>query len=242
MKTKRIIALVAILMCTTAFAQTTRSERSQSSSEKGWNSIYASYNMLKYSKQMFGFNKAYNGLSIGYDRAFILSSKLPLYMEIGGAIQYAGQYIKDYDWDDDNSKITANLLSVKVPVSVLYRWNIHGSKWSIVPKAGLDGRWNIVGVGKDMYDDEDWSYNVKRITDKYNMFKGESKGEDEDPDDGLYGSGAKCNRFQAGWHIGVNVEYNSLLFGIAYTTDINAFCRQFDAHFRTLAVTIGYRF
>lgn len=140
MKTKRIIALVAILMCTTAFAQTTRSEGSQSPSEKGWNSIYASYNMLKYSKQMVEFNKAYNGLSIGYDRAFILSSKLPLYMEIGGAIQYAGQYIKDYDWDDDNSKMTANLLSVKVPVSVLYRWNIPGSKWSIVPKAGLDGR------------------------------------------------------------------------------------------------------
>lgn len=118
MKLKHIFVITAMLMSTTAFAQFTHSGgRNQSSAEEGWNSIYASYNMLKYSQEMLSGNKAYNGFSIGYDRAIGLTSKIPLYVEIGGAIQYAGQNIKTND--EDHVKTTSNLLSVKVPVSVL---------------------------------------------------------------------------------------------------------------------------
>ena len=244
MKTKRIIALVAILMCTTAFAQTTRSEGSQSSSEKGWNSIYASYNMLKYSQEMFGYNKAYNGFSIGYDRAIGLTSKIPFYVEIGGAIQYAGQYIKANDEDND-VKATSNLLSVKVPVSILYRWNVANSNWSIIPKAGFDGRFNVLGKGIETYTDSDYSHKLTTTTNRYNMFKEGENG--KDGYNGLNASGDKCSRFQVGWHVGANVEYKSLLLGITYGADMNAFCKEYsefvsNIHFKTLSITIGYKF
>lgn len=239
MKIKHIFVVAAMLMSTTAFAQFTRNgSRNQSSTEDGWNSIYASYNMLKHSQEMFGFNKAYNGFSIGYDRAIGLASNIPLYIEIGGAIQYAGQSVKDDD-EDGYEKTTSNLLSVKVPVSVIYRLNISNSNWSIIPKFGFDGRFNVLGKGKSTYTYEDYHSNKVTETYKYDMFKVGKKGEDG----GLNDSGNKCSRFQAGWHIGANVEYKSLLFGVTYGTDMNAFCKDDNnVHFKTLAISVGRKF
>lgn len=243
MKIKHIFVITAMLMSTTAFAQFTHSGgRNQSSSEEGWNSIYASYNMLKYSQEMFGWNKAYNGFSVGYDRAIGLTSKIPLYIEIGGAIQYAGQSVKSND--EDYEKTTSNLLSVKVPVSVLYRYNIANSNWSIIPKAGFDGRFNVLGKGKETYTDYHYSDKLT-ITNRYNMFKEGENG--KDGYNGLNASGDKCSRFQVGWHVGANVEYKSLLLGITYGTDMNAFCKEFNEtvyniHFKTLLITIGHKF
>ena len=245
MKNKHIFVITAMLMSTTAFAQFTHSGgRNLSSVEKGWNSIYASYNMLKYSQEMFDYNKAYNGFSVGYDRAIGLISKIPLYVEIGGAIQYARQSVKDNNEDD--SKTTSNLLSVKVPVSVLYRWNIANSNWSIIPKAGFDGRFNVLGKGKETYTELYSSSLIKHvITNKYNMFKEGENGKDRY--NGLNAKGDKCSRFQVGWHVGANVEYKSLLLGITYGADMNAFCKKYceivsNVHFKTLSITIGHKF
>lgn len=244
MKLKHIFVITAMLMSTTAFAQFTHSGgRNQSSAEEGWNSIYASYNMLKYSQEMLGYNKAYNGFSIGYDRAIGLTSKIPLYVEIGGAIQYAGQKVNEED-DESNAKTTSNLLSVKVPVSILYRWNVANSNWSIIPKAGFDGRFNVLGKGKETYTASDHSHEFT-TTNRYNMFKEGENG--KDVYNGLNASGDKCSRFQVGWHVGANVEYKSLLLGITYGADMNAFCKEYceivsNIHFKTLSITIGHKF
>lgn len=241
MKIKHFFVITAMLMSTTAFAQFTHSGgRNQSSVEKGWNSIYASYNMLKYSQEMFVYNKAYNGFSVGYDRAIGLISKIPLYVEIGGAIQYAGQNIKDNV--GGYVKTTSNLLSVKVPVSILYRWNVANSNWSIIPKAGFDGRFNVLGKGKETSSDYSHKFTT---TNRYNMFKEGENG--EDGYNGLNALGDKCRRFQVGWHVGANVEYKSLLLGITYGADMNAFCKEFNEtvyniHFKTLLITIGHKF
>lgn len=243
MKIKHIFVITAMLMSTTSFAQFTHSGgRNQSSAEEGWNSIYASYNMLKYSQEMLAYNKAYNGVSIGYDRAIGLTSKIPLYVEIGGAIQYAGQNIKVKN--EDNEKAASNLLSVKVPVSILYRWNVANSNWSVIPKAGFDGRFNVLGKGKVTYTDSDYSHEFT-ATNRYNMFKEGENG--KDGYNGLNASGDKCSRFQVGWHVGANVEYKSLLLGITYGADMNAFCKEFNEtvyniHFKTLSITIGHKF
>lgn len=241
MKNKHIFVITAMLMSTTAFAQFTHSgRRNLSSAEKGWNSIYVSYNMLKYSQEMFVYNKAYNGFSVGYDRAIGLISKIPLYVEIGGAIQYAGQNIKDNV--GGYVKTTSNLLSVKVPVSILYRWNVANSNWSIIPKAGFDGRFNVLGKGKETSSDYSHKFTT---TNRYNMFKEGENG--EDGYNGLNALGDKCRRFQVGWHVGANVEYKSLLLGITYGADMNAFCKEFNEtvyniHFKTLLITIGHKF
>lgn len=242
MKVKHIFVITAMLMSTTAFAQFTHSGgRNQSSAEEGWNSIYASYNMLKYSQEMAGYNKAYNGFSIGYDRAIGLTSKIPLYVEIGGAIQYAGQKVNEED-DESNAKTTSNLLSVKVPVSILYRWNVANSNWSIIPKAGFDGRFNVLGKGTYTASDHSHKFTT---TNRYNMFKEGENG--KDVYNGLNASGDKCSRFQVGWHVGANVEYKSLLLGITYGADMNAFCKEYceivsNIHFKTLSITIGHKF
>jgi len=231
MKLKQIIVIAAMFMSTTAFAQFTQNgTKNQSPVEKGWNSIYVSYNMLKYSQAAIlemwdsGYNKAYNGLSVGYDRAIALTSRLPLYIEVGGAIQYARQHIKE-----DDGSVNINLLSGKIPVSVLYRWNIFGSNWSIVPKAGFDGRINIWGEEEDSY--KNWKDELEKQ--RYSIFK---------EDDGLYGE-AKCSRFQVGWHIGADIEYDSLFLGITYGADMNAFCKEIARiHFKTLTIAFGYKF
>ena len=48
------------------------------------------------------------------------------------------------------------------------------------------------------------------------------------------------NRFQAGWHIGVSLDYKTLHIGVEYGKDFNELCKK--AKLSTTSITLGVNF
>lgn len=255
MKIKFLALVAAMMISTTSFAQFSQSKNfSNSSNEisKGWNSLYVQYNSIGTSYSLSSFNDRYddygdeyqkaidnsglseklNAFSIGYNRAINLTPSAPLYLEIGAALQYAF-YSDEVDQDDYEGvtlKYTGNMLTAKVPVSLLYHVAIPNSDFAIEPFAGIDFKYNIIGTAK------------REVTYKY---YGETK-KDEDKLDNIFDKkdcdGHQANRFQAGWHVGANFVYKKAFIGISYGQDFSKFHDDIDLKFNTLSATLGCRF
>ena len=87
-----------------------------------------------------------DGFTIGYNRGIGLSSSMPLYLEVGGGLQYS---------TGSNDDVDVHLLSVVAPVSVLYHFSFPNSTIGIEPLAGLNFRYNGWGEIKDDKDTYD---------------------------------------------------------------------------------------
>lgn len=147
----RQVFLSALLMITStaAFAQFTNSSSSSSGNvSDGWNSLYVQYNPIALSRE-HGDAIWFNGFSVGYGRAFAVSSQQPFYVEAGVAAQFAFASESYYSEDMDYT-----LISVKIPVSFMYKWDVN-ENFSLVPNVGLDFRINA--YGNLSYDDEDFN-------------------------------------------------------------------------------------
>lgn len=256
MKIKFLALAAAMMISTTSFAQFSQSKSSSSSSNeisKGWNSLYVQYNSIGTSYSLSSFNNKYedygdkyqkeidksglseklNAFSIGYNRAINLTPSAPLYLEIGAALQYAfysDEATEKDHYEEVTLKYTANMLTAKVPVSLLYHVAIPNSDFAIEPFAGIDFKYNIIGTAK------------REVTYKY---YGETK-KDEDKLDNIFDKkdcdGHQANRFQAGWHVGANFVYKKAFIGISYGQDFSKFHDDIDLKFNTLSATLGCRF
>ena len=203
MKKFKLFAIVALLAtCTTASAQFTNSG-SNSTSEvdtEGWSSLYVQYNPMSIK------DLDLNGFSLGFNKAFSISNSIPLYVETGAGLQYAMGAQDDIDY---------NLFSVKIPVSLMYKYQFNNSDFAIAPYAGIDFRGNILGKMEDEGNDA-------------NIF-------DEDDMEGQ-----EAKRFQVGWHVGLNAYYGKVMLGVSYGTDLNKFI--YDEKIKTTSITLGYCF
>lgn len=253
MKIKFLALVAAMMISTTSFAQFAQFSQSKSSSNssneisKGWNSLYVQYNSIgtSYSLSSFDYGDEYqkaidnsglsdklNAFSIGYNRAINLTPSAPLYLEIGAALQYAfySDEVDQDDYEEVTLKYTGNMLTAKVPVSLLYHVAIPNSDFAIEPFAGIDFKYNIIGTAK------------REVTSKY---YGETK-KDEDKLDNIFDKkdcdGHQANRFQAGWHVGANFVYKKAFIGISYGQDFSKFHDDIDLKFNTLSATLGCRF
>lgn len=251
MKIKFLALVAAMMISTTSFAQFSQSKNfSNSSNEisKGWNSLYVQYNSIGTSYSLSSFNDRYddygdeyqkaidnsglseklNAFSIGYNRTINLTPSAPLYLEIGAALQYA--FYSDEVGQEVTLKYTGNMLTAKVPVSLLYHVAIPNSDFAIEPFAGIDFKYNIIGTAK------------REVTYKY---YDETK-KDEDKLDNIFDKkdcdGHQANRFQAGWHVGANFVYKKAFIGISYGQDFSKFHDDIDLKFNTLSATLGCRF
>ena len=131
----------------------------------------------------------------------------------------------DYDDADDSYydfSQKCNLLSLNIPVNLLYRFNITDD-FSISPYFGLDFRINLLGKNKyeETYDGDTDSWDG-------NLF------DDDDMDNEAW------KRFQAGWHIGVGFDYRIIHIAIEYGTDFNEIAEK--SKFATPAITLGLNF
>ena len=248
MKIKFLALAAAMMISTTSFAQFSQSKSSSSSSNeisKGWNSLYVQYNSIGTSYSLSSFNDRYddygdeyqkaidnsglseklNAFSIGYNRTINLTPSAPLYLEIGAALQYAFYSDEVY-----HLKYTGNMLTAKVPVSLLYHVAIPNSDFAIEPFAGIDFKYNIIGTAKAKSEE---TYNNKTY-------------KDEEKIDNIFDKkdcdGHQANRFQAGWHVGANFVYKKAFIGISYGQDFSKFHDDIDLKFKTLSATLGYRF
>ena len=162
MKIHSLIATAAMLaVSTSASAQFTNGATNKSSNDiantDGWNSEWLEYNPSTMKVDVSGAdNESFNALSLGYSRAFNISAGTPLFVEAGIGVQYSfktksigedlGFDSEDYEICDPKQKF--NMLSAKIPVSVMYAFAIPNSSVQIMPYAGIDLRFNITAKEK----------------------------------------------------------------------------------------------
>ena len=237
MKTlKTLLVLAFIGLAGTASAQFTNSNSSASSGSSMWttvktdgyNRIYVGYNGVKAKIDYPGVDDMkYPGFSIGYLRGIGLTQKVPLYLEIGGEIDF-NRYSDNMAYDDGYDLYSVDyketMLALKIPVSLAYRLSINDD-FAITPKFGFDFRLNLFGKAKMEAEGEsvDWNLFDDDEMLEYHPFAIEG-----------------YKRFQAGWHIGVGFDYKTWYLGVDYGTSFNEISEK--VKLATTSVTVGYNF
>ena len=257
-KIKFLAAAAMLAVCSSASAQFSNSKGgSQSSSvdSKGWSTIYVQYNPSTISIDVTGADdENFNAFTVGYNRAISISGSAPLYVELGGALQYSFKsvdmpdgwaYLKDLVLDEDkvDPEQKYNMLSLKVPVSIMYDWKINNSNVHIAPFAGITMRYNIFGNKKMEYNfDSDFK---KTLIDEYGKTTFEKTFSEESLDlfdkKDMGSKDATWNRFQFGWQLGVNARFNDkFLIGASYGSDFSEIYKK--AKISAWSIQLGYTF
>ena len=162
MKTlKALLVLAFVGLAGTASAQFANSGSSASGSSiwttvntDGYNRVYVGYSGVKGKIDIDGADDMkFPGFSVGYLRGIGLTQKVPLYLEVGGEIDF-----NRYSESEEGLDYKETLLGLKIPVSLVYRLNIN-ENFSISPLFGFDFRLNLMGKGKYEYDGE-WLFSI----------------------------------------------------------------------------------
>lgn len=190
----------------------------------------------------------FNGFSIDFRAAFNIVDDVPLYLETGAGLTYAwsrchdeeedSEYDPFYDVDTDfllSVDLKTKFMSLSVPINLAYKYAVNDN-FAIKPYAGLKGRFNLslvetykeeVEVSPDYYD---LSYSDE---DSFNMF-------DKDDMEEFWGAREKAKRFQLGWQIGLDLEFNDFIVGVAYGADMGEIID--DWQFKTTTLSLGIKF
>ena len=222
---KKIYLVWAIMACfvMNASAQFSNSGGNSTtvSDNFGWNTVYVEWNPsnanIPKNNDFFWDNDVdgkYNGFSLGYSRTISLTQSLPIFLEVGLAGQFSH---KTWENDDNHHKLSA--ISIKVPINVLYKFDIPNRPVSLIPFAGLTVRGNV------------W-VQYKENDGNYNVFDKEDMEEKE---------GNTGKRVQIGWQIGLKARFaEKYIIGSSYGSDFNEIFNDLKA--RTGTVMVGYIF
>lgn len=246
---KQFLLLLAATMCLTATAQFSNGSQKNTSTDisNGWSTVYADWNPTTayYTGKGDADDVNFNAFSLGYNRAFALSRSVPIYLETG----IAAQFLFRRDSEEDNKdtdywwkeSVSTHMLSLKVPVNVLYKWDIPNTRIELMPFLGINLKANVWGEireseeGYDIgyYDGHYGSREYYSSSDSYNLFS-------EDEENGV-GEGRAWKRFQLGWQIGVKARFNEhFVVGGSFGTDFLEIAKK--TKFRTGTIMIGYTF
>lgn len=234
MKSIKLLAATAMLaVCTSASAQFSNANGSSSQtvqSNEGWSTLWLQYNPTNVSVDVKGVDdKSASAISLGYSRAFGVSKSIPLFVEAGAGLQYT--------WTDegseDNLDVNTKLLSIKIPVDLMYKFQIPNSSVAIMPYAGLNLRFNVWGEQKWEYiSDDDYSdyYDSDDEKTTFDLFDKKDMGKDE-----------VWNRFQIGWRAGVKARFGkSFMIGAGYGSDFSELYKK--AKIGEWTLQLGYTF
>jgi len=244
--TKLFIAAAMLAVSATASAQFTNTAKTGSSSAvdtDGWGTFYLQWNPSTIKIDVNGIDdQSFTGFSVGYNHAFGIVKNTPLFIETGVALQYSFYTV---NWKDDlkttvpncDPEDKYNMLSAKVPVNLIYKFNIPNSNVAIAPYFGANLRFNISGKSKTEFN-EDAGYEI----DKENWENKYGKIEKDlfDKKD-MESKDATWKRFQIGWQIGANAHFGeNFLLGISYGSDFSELYKK--AKINTTSITLGYKF
>lgn len=153
-----------------------------------------------------GHSESFSGFAVNYTQAISITQSAPLFIEWGLGAQWSTKSEND---------IKMNFVSMKVPLNLVYDFQIPGTNINLDPYVGINLRGNVWGeVKNDNYDT------------KYDLF---------DSDEG------DCNRFQFGGHLGVKARFNNSFFvGVGYGFDFNEFDE--DTKINELSLSLGLAF
>ena len=244
MKSIKVLAVLALLVFSTSVSAQQRSTAARTAAAKkttssikqdGWSEFYFQWNPSTFKYDGKGADdQDFTGLSVGYSKVMSIMETSPLYLEVGGALQYSfysedlDDYYGGYDYDDyyyyyysrptrssdDDHEMKWYMVSLKVPVNLMYEFEASDAV-SIVPFGGLTARFNLFGSYK--YGDSD----------SVDLFDKKKMGNNP------------VKRFQIGWQIGCNVMFNNKWYlGASYGSDFSEV--QKKTKISTTTVQVGF--
>lgn len=200
---KFVLAAVMASFCLGASAQFTnsggRSTSTSSANTDAWSSLYFQFNPSTMNIDVHGAkDQDFTGLLVGYSKAFSISSSIPLFIEAGGALEYS--FYSEDEYGDGETNFS--MLSIKVPVNVVYNYQFPNSTVALAPYAGLRLRANL--LAKEKYEYGSYSSTV-------DLFDEDDMGKDY-----------TWKRIQIGAQLGANVKFNNKFFvGAGYGFDFS---------------------
>lgn len=211
-----IVALMSIAMG--ASAQFSSSERVKAVStstpvSRGWNTVYFEWNPSSLNKDE-DFSH-FTGLTLGYNHAFSLTEKTPLYFETGLGLQYSfspkkgGQTRIWTTYVDYDAKFW--MLSAKIPFNLTYAIQVPNHNTTLLPYVGIGLRFNIVGKENENFNIEGNDFNKS-----FNIFNEDEMNQLAEVNNSIW------KRFQMGWQIGVKARIaKKLMIGAGYYHDLS---------------------
>ena len=262
MKSFKILATVLMLAsATTTSAQfvnsgsnTTTSSGSRNVDLTGWNRITISYNPTTITMDYKGSEDLkMNGFSIGYAKGFNIAKQIPLFLETGVNAQFATKKLDSEEIEDTGlgtssiggyeveCKFTS--MNLNIPINLAYKFTFNNGNTSLVPYAGVNIKFNVIGKSKynlsgeldeTRYENEDefWEYieeNNEDVKQNSNMFDKKDVGKDY-----------QWKRFQMGWQIGLGLYHNQFYVGVGYTKDFTELFKKAKVGYANISV--GYSF
>ena len=217
MKKIVLLAIMAV-MSLTSQAQIVSSRSSMVTREEapknGWSTFGFEYlpSTWKYSHDGYSTSDSYSAAAVVWTKATALSNSAPVFLEYG----LGGQY----SWKSKDDILT-KMVSAKIPLNLIYSYQIPNTEISIDPYIGLNFRFNIWGEIK-----QDWDGGQTA-----NVFDKDDMGDSDNT----------WNRFQLGWHIGAKAKFsNSFFVGVAYGTDFSEITKY--THIEETTLTLGFVF
>lgn len=228
MKTKILLTSLSFVCSANLFAQFAN-DNTASSSGDGWTSVNIQYNSVSLDTEYDEYPDL-RGFSIGLTNAWKLPTRSPLFAETGIVVRHASgnSDISTYQYDfKDEYKL--NLLTVKIPVNLVYVFDIPNINVTIAPYIGLHINYHLSGKLKET---EKEPGHIDR-NHSYNIF---------DEQDFSDYSCDKWNRLQIGWQIGTKVNYSNFYVGLQYGKEFSKIYDYAEIKTNEMAVSLGYKF
>lgn len=218
--------------------------------QNGWNTLHVQFNSSVFDPKD-GISKNLMGASVGYSHAFSLINSSPVFIEPGIAFQYllfsknvstADIYHIGKNQLDDEVKDKMELLSFKLPINVIYKFELPNTRISIAPFLGIILKINVSANEKTIHSEElkNKINHISQVSPGFSKFKN-ADGFDENllKENALYEEAWKV--FQLGWQAGVNAYFGEhIMAGVSYGTDFMEVTK--GAKFINLSVSVGYVF
>lgn len=261
MKTAKFAAVaILMVMATSVFAQS------------GHGSFYVQYNSFGVGEfadvldDMDAESERLNGIGLGFNKAFSVTSSVPLFIEIGAGLNYAWAKFEEDEYENECNvdgydyygypngcgdeytvayKTVSQHLMINVPINLMYKFQLPNSSITLEPYVGLNLKGHILGRMKTKYTYEACCDEMEEVFEEW------EDEEDEDDDvlnyfdkDDMGGKKYVATRFNVGWQIGANVDFGSAFVGISYGSDFNKFLKIDGEEWKysALNVTLGLRF
>lgn len=181
-----------------------------------------------------------NGFQLKYLHGFSVSKSLPMFVEFGASLSFGVS-----NSEDENGYVNTKgqYMNIAIPVNFAYRFNLT-DVIAIKPYIGLNIKFNLLarsrGEYTDKFMDKYGDYVDSKESEWINLFS-DNIYKDYDYDD-VDSSDLTWKRFQVGWHIGVDFEFNKFFIGLNYGTDFNPIFKYEDNKISTSTFNIGLGF
>ena len=205
------------------FMQSNGGSKAKASVEDVFNTVDLTYSpiTMKETDGEGSYTDDFNGLSLNWAQARLLTDQLPIYLQYGAGVQFSW-YTNSITADYSNVKTTTTFLTVKVPVNLLYNFAIPNTNLSVMPYLGLNAQVHVLGQKNTSRE-----YEGETQTYKTNLFSKDDMVEDP------------YNRFVLGWQIGAMVSFDKYFVGIGYNGPVTNLYKYDDAKIQTSQVNIS---